>query len=368
MCRRGENIYHRKDERWEGRYHKSRKANGRILYGYVYGKSYEEVQEKLRPLKKSAEITLKLHGKSVVTFNEWSLQWLNELQTTVKPATYASYQHKLKKYLWKSLGEVPMYQMDAQAIRAAVDSWKSQGLACSSIKVFFRLLNQAMAYALKQDLIETNPCESVKLPKVDKKRVRALSLREQKKLEKVVEEDRDPRAKTINLALRTGMRIGEIAALKWDAVDLEAKLIYVNSTYQRLCYGKGKKSILQLGPPKSKSSKRVIPLSDKAYTLLKKLKKTAESDFVFTTKGKPCEPRLLTKHFHRILKKAKLSGIHFHQLRHTFATRCLEAEEKLLVVSRMLGHSSQKITSDTYYDAQLKERIGVIQAMDQLVG
>ncbi|MGG5317945.1 tyrosine-type recombinase/integrase [Enterococcus sp. AZ072] len=368
MCRRGENIYHRKDERWEGRYHKGRKANGRLLYGYVYGKTLEEVQEKLRPLKKNAELTLKFYGKSVVTFNEWSIQWLNELQATLKPATYASYLHKLKKYLWKPLGELPMYQLDAKAIRSAVDSWKVEGLACSSIKVFFRLLNQAMAYAIKQGMIERNPCESVDLPKAIKERVRALSLSEQRKLEKVVETDCDPRSKTVSLALRTGMRIGEIAALKWDAVDLERRLIYVNQTYQRICYGNGKKSELQLGPPKSQTSQRVIPMSDKVCSLLENLKTNTTADFVFTTKGKPCEPRLLTKHFHRILKKAKLIGIHFHQLRHTFATRCLEAEEKIFPVSRLLGHYSVQLTSDIYYDSQLGERIDVVTSMDKLVG
>lgn len=365
MCKRGENIYLRKDERWEGRYHKGRKVNGRILYGYVYGKTLEEVREKLRPLKKSAEITLKLYGKSVVTFAEWSLQWLDELRATVKPATYASYLHKLKKYLWKALGELPMYQLDTEAVRKVVDSWTSEGLAHTSIKVFFRLLNQAMNHAIKQGIIENNPCDAVKLPKSTKERVRALSLSEQRKLEQVVEEDSDPRAKTVNLALRTGMRIGEIAALKWDAIDLESRLIYVNETYQRVSYGNGKKSKLQFGPPKSQASKRVIPMSNKVHTLLKKLKINAVSEFVFTTKEKPCEPRLLTKHFHRLLEKAKLEGFHFHQLRHTFATRCLEAKEKIHIVSRILGHSSIQLTSNIYYDSQLGERISVIEAMEK---
>lgn len=369
MCsRRGENIYLRKDERWEGRYHKGRKANGRIKYGYVYGKTLEEVQTKLRPLKQSAEITLKLYGKSVVTFHEWSLQWLEEVQTTVKPATYASYLHKLKKYLWKPLGELPMYQLDAEAVRKAVNSWQLEGLASSSIKVFFRLLTQAMSFAMKQGIIAKNPCDSVKLPKVTKERVRALSLSEQRKLEKVVEEDNDPRAKTVSLALRTGMRIGEIAALKWDAVDLESKLIYINETYQRVCYGNGQKSKLQLGPPKSQTSKRVIPMSNKVYTLLKSLQTNATSEFVFTTKDKPCEPRLLTRQFHRLLEKAKLKGIHFHQLRHTFATRCLEAKEKVHSVSKILGHYSVQLTSDIYYDSQMGERISVIQAMEKHIG
>lgn len=368
MCRRGENIYLRKDERWEGRYHEGRKANGRIKYGYVYGKTLEEVQAKLRPLKQRAEITLKLYGKSIITFKEWSLRWLDEIQATVKPATYASYLHKLKKYLWKSLGELPMYRLDVEAIRKLVDFWASEGLASSSIKVFFRLLNQAMRYAIKQGIIENNPCDSVDLPKAIKERVRALSLSEQRKLEQVVEEDSDPRAKTVSLALRTGMRIGEIAALKWDAVDLESRLIYVNATYQRVCYGNGQKSKLQMGPPKSQTSKRVIPMSNKVHTLLKNLKRNAVSEFVFTTKKKPCEPRLLTKQFHRLLDKAKLKGLHFHQLRHTFATRCLEAKEKVHIVSRILGHSSIQLTSDIYYDSQLGERISVIKAMEKYVG
>lgn len=367
MPKKGENIYYRKDERWEGRYHKGRKSNGKIKYGYVYGETYQEVREKLDPLKKNAEITFKLYGKSVVVFQEWSLQWLEEISTTLKPATYASYSHKLRKYLWKQFGDLSMYQMDDSAIYRAIETWQSDGLSLSSIKVFFRLLNQAMIYAVKQGLVEKNPCTSVELPKYRKEKVRALTRSEQARLEKTVEADGDTRAKAASLALGTGMRIGEIAALKWTEVDLEHNIIHVNQTYQRVTLGGRKRTSLQLGSAKSQASQRVIPMSPKIHDLLENIKKQADetSEFVFTTRGKACEPRLLTYHFHRLREKANLANIHFHQLRHTFATRCLEATGKILSVSRMLGHSSAQLTTDIYYDSMLTERVEVILAMEQ---
>lgn len=364
MSRTGENIYYRKDNRWEGRYHKGRKADGKIKYGYVYGVTYDEVKMKLAPLKRNTENTLKLFGKSAIYFNEWSQRWLNDLKPMIKPSTYSSYYHKLKKYLWEQLGDLYMFQLNQEAIKNAIRAWQKAGLSLASIKIFLRLLNQAMKYALKQGLIEDNPCENLLLPKIPKERIHALSRSEQRQLEAVVESDEDTRSQAAILALRTGMRIGEIAALRWDSIDFEREVIHVSYTYQRIKNNDTQKTELYLGPAKSQASQRVIPMSAKVRHLLLSLREKSNSEFVFTTKGKPCEPRLITYHFHRIRKKARLENIHFHQLRHTFATRCLEATANILPVSRILGHSSVQLTTDIYYDSLIAERIAVIQSME----
>ncbi|MBO1307131.1 site-specific integrase [Enterococcus sp. 669A] len=368
MGRTGECIYLRCDERWEGRYHKGRTAKGKLIYGSVYGDSYDEVKELLEPIKKSAEIMMRLYGKSIMSFKDWSAYWVEEKKATVKAATYASYMHKLKEYLWENLGRLSLYQIDDQAIAKAIEAWRYQReLAWSSIKVVFRLLKQILDQAVKQKILEVNPCEGFPLPKPVKEKVQALTLKEQKRLQEVVDAQDDVRAQSVTLAMGTGMRIGEIAALTWEEVDFDQSLIYVNNTYQRVLVD-GNKTELQLGSAKTRAAQRIIPMSKSIKKLLLELKKQANgATFVFTTNGKPCEPRLLTYHFHKIREKAGLLTVHFHQLRHTFATRCLETNADIMSVSQLLGHSSTKMTLDTYAHSNQDQKIAAIMAMDQAI-
>ncbi|MGM0216280.1 tyrosine-type recombinase/integrase [Enterococcus sp. AZ109] len=367
MARRGENIYHRKDLRWEGRYHAGRKANGQIKYGYVYGKTFEEVKEKLVPLREQAQITLAIYGKSVVTYEDFSTHWLAKRAETLKPATISSYASKLRHYLYPHLGKLSLYQINEALICQVIEVWKKTGLNMSSIKLVLRLLNQTLNTAVKQGILSTNPCENIQiqLPADRKKRVTSLTRKEQKKLRKTAMADSDERAKAVILAMETGMRIGEIAGLKWGAVDFDQRLIYVNHTYQRVTTLDGLKTVLHLGAPKTQASLREIPMSNRVHNLLKGLKQKAKSAFVFSTKGKACEPRLLTYHFHRVRAKAGMKGVHFHQLRHTFATRCLETTSQSLDVSQLLGHSSTKLTTDVYGHSMLNRRVSLIAAMEK---
>ena len=364
MARLGENIYFRKDLRWEGRYQKGRKADGKIKYGYVYGKTYEEVKEKIVPLRRHAEITRELYGKSVVAYEEWSLTWLAEQQKIVKPATYSSYFNKLKRYIWPYIGETALYQLDDSAIHRMIQAWIQTGLSLGSIKVIFRIVKQSLRYAIQKELLQKNPCEWIQLPKGPKEKIRALTPKEQLRLEKVVVTEKEDQAKAVIVAMETGMRIGEIAALKWEAVDLDKRMIQVNHTYQRVLSTTGTKTELHLGSPKSQFSQRVIPMTSKLHHLLSQLKKESTSEYVFSVKGKPCEPRLLTYHFHRMRKKARLEEIHFHQLRHTFATRCLESSGDPLNVSLILGHHSPQLTTTVYFDSLVEKRIAVVDSME----
>ncbi len=368
MARTGECIYLRHDDRWEGRYHKGRTAKGKLIYGSIYADTYEEVKQLLEPLKRSAEIMMRLHGKSIMGFKDWSEYWLEEKKKTVKPATYASYKSKLKRYLWDPLGKLSLYQIDDREIAKAIEGWRNRGIAWSSIGTVFRLLNQILKHAVSEKILDTNPCDGITLPNPAKVKVQALTKKEQKRLQKVVDNQDDARAQSVTLALGTGMRIGEIAALTWAEVDFDESLIYVNHTYQRVMV-EDHKTELQLGSAKTSAAQRIIPMSKSIRKLLLNLKKqqTEEETFVFTTNGKPCEPRLLTYHFHKIREQAGLPTVHFHQLRHTFATRCLETNADIMSVSQLLGHSSTKMTLDTYAHSNQEQKIAAIAAMDQAI-
>ncbi|WP_275115410.1 tyrosine-type recombinase/integrase [Vagococcus coleopterorum] len=125
------------------------------------------------------------------------------------------------------------------------------------------------------------------------------------------------------------------------------------------------KTKLILGAPKSEASIRVIPMTNRLYAVLKEHSKQKESSFVFSVNGHPREPRLITYHFQRIMKKAGLSDRHFHQLRHTFATRCNESTSDITSLSVLMGHHSTKMTLDIYTDSLLEQRIKVIEQMEQ---
>lgn len=366
QTRKGDNIYYRKDGRWEGRYAIGRKSNGRLKYGYVYGKSYQTVKEKLFPLKKQAERMMELYGKSLMTYNEWIIQWKKDVQRSIKASTFSNYSYKLSRYLLPYLGDIPLYQLTTKKIQETVDQFAENKLSPTSIQSIICLLKKTLNDARKQGLLYINPCDSVHLPKRRVQKVRALTREQQRNLMQAVERCNDDKAQAATLALNTGMRIGEVAALRWENVDFVRGILMVNQTCTRIQTRKEKKTEVSYDSVKSAASHRIIPMNQKVQELLKRLEKKKTSEFVFSIGRKGCEPRLLTHYFHQVRKRAKLENIHFHQLRHTFATRCLEANVGIASVSALLGHSSTKMTLDVYSDSMMEERVTAVYAIEAL--
>lgn len=365
--RKGENIYLRKDGRWEGRYPKGRKLNGRIKYGYVYGKSYQEVKQALYPLKLHYHSLQQIQGISAETFGEWASEWLTEVQEEVKPSTLSSYYYKLTKYVFPLIQEVPLNELTLETGKSLLKKLQRK-LARSTIQVIFRIVNKCLNRAKSIGRLHTNPFSELKLPRTKQKKIRALTLSEQKRVMKIATEEKKGRGLPVLLALYSGMRIGEIAALRWEDIDFETNLISVQHTYQRIpSIHSMKKTQLIFADSKTEASVRVIPMSQTLRKLLLKHRKHTKGSFVFSTNGQPCEPRLLTYHFHRIRLKAGLVQIHFHQLRHTFATRCLEVKKDISSVSALLGHASTQMTLDTYVDAMMEQRYQVIHELEQAI-
>ncbi|MBU5359591.1 site-specific integrase [Enterococcus raffinosus] len=366
--RKGENIYLRKDGRWEGRYPKGRKLNGRLKYGYIYGKSYTEVRQKLYPLKIQYQSLQQVKGVSADTFEEWTMEWLNEIQEEVKPSTFASYYYKITKYILPVLKDIPLNELTIENGKILL-RYLQKMLSQSTVQVVFRILNKCLNYAKKLGKLVSNPISELQLPKSKRRKVRALTVSEQKRMMRAASQEKKGRGIPTLLSLHSGMRIGEIAALKWSDIDFEADLIHVHHTYQRVGTTELKqKTQLILADSKTEASVRVIPLSPTLKALLKQHQKKSKGSFVFSTNGQPCEPRLLTYHFHKIRERAGLTEIHFHQLRHTFATRCLEVKKDIPSVSALLGHASTQMTLDTYVDAMLDQRFSVIYKMDDYFG
>ncbi|EOI51893.1 tyrosine-type recombinase/integrase [Enterococcus gilvus] len=354
MSKKGENIYKRKDNRWEGRYKKGRKENGTIQYGYVYGKTYSEVKERLYTEKFKYLSIIETNGECTLTYQSYCLKWLERRKIVLKKSTYATYLYKLKKYVFPYIGERPLNQISRETIQTMIATWIDQSLQATTIHVTYQIMKQPLYEAYQEELIAKFPCKNVLLPKRQPQKIKSISRLEEVKIEKQAKKLSLTKALPVLLALKSGLRIGEVAALRWEDVDLNKRLIKIKSTYQRIPYPNGnEKSELLLAPAKTHNSAREIPISPNLYKWLKRGYKKAVGPFVCSETQWPKEPRLLTYHFHQLLKKCGLEGIHFHQLRHTFATRCLEAQGNITAISALLGHASAKMTLDTYTDADI---------------
>ncbi|GCF95941.1 site-specific integrase [Enterococcus florum] len=363
--RRGENIYKRKDGRWEGRYKKGKKANGKTKYGSVYGRTLSEVRSKLYPLKSKYQEIRGKYGESSMSLEWWGTSWLTEMKQEVKESTYANYQYKLTHYVFPVIGTYALNELTPEIGAILLTHLQKKQLSASTIRVIFRILNQCLNQAKSKEYVTENSFTEIKLPKAGKEKARALTREEQRRLEKTANTEKANAGFPVLLALHSGLRIGEIAALQWEDIDFQTNLIRVRHTLQRV--KRDHQTELILTSSKTDSSVRTIPLSDTMRILLWEHKKQAISKFVFSTNGHAIEPRLLTYHFHKIRKKVGLEQIHFHQLRHTFATRCIETQGDIASVSAILGHRSTQMTLDTYTDALIEQRVRVVKQMEKAI-
>lgn len=179
VMRKGENIYLRKDGRWEGRYSKGRKSNGKIKYGYVYGKSYTEVRQKIFPLRIQYHTIQQVQGFANETFEEWASYWLSYVQHDVKPSTFSSYYYKMNNYVLPMIKDVPLNELSLEQGKKILQNINGK-LAKSTIQVIFRILNKCLNYAKKCGKIFSNPFSNLQLPKAKKTKVSALTRPEQK--------------------------------------------------------------------------------------------------------------------------------------------------------------------------------------------
>lgn len=329
MARRGENIYKRKDGRYEGRYICNYDVFGKAKYRSVYAHSYAEVKEKLRILKSGIEQNGR---KTNLTVSDWMKIWLNGRQD-IKLSTKQLYQRTINNHINPKLGKFQLQNLNADVIQLFVSSLQ---YAPATTKLIFAVLKLALKAAQSKNLI-SNIYSEVELPKKDQKNLKILSLSEQYRLESVLLYPNDI---GVLICLYTGIRIGELCALKWENIDFEKAQLNVCGTQSRI---NGK---LVITTPKSKSSIRTIPIPDILLSKLKETKKTG--DFVLHSPRGMMDVRSYSRYFKGVLKRAGLNDIKFHSLRHNFATRALEVGMDYKTLSEILGHASVKTTMDLY--------------------
>ena len=346
MPRRGENIFKRKDGRWEARFIAEVTMDGKKKYGSVYAKTYKEVKAKQQIYINQPQLASQSGQEK--TLGTIMTEWLTESKNQLKISSYRKYQALIRNHL-SLISGLQLKHITADIISQFTDRLISceNPLSRETVNQILIVLGMALGYAKEH---YKAICPDIHLLKCSKSGVRVLSMSEQQLLVKHLQEQNDGFNFGILLALYTGMRIGEVCALQWEDISIET--IHINKTMQRVQTDNGKTVVMILSP-KTNSSNRVIPIPQALLSAIAARRK--KNGFVLTQKnGRLVEPRLLQNRFAKAAKECGLENTHFHTLRHTFATRCIEAGVDVKTLSEILGHSDVKTTLNRYVHPSLE--------------
>ena len=346
------NIYQRKDGLYEVRISLGKDENGKRHYRSFYGYTAEEAEFKMLSAREPVTTITDL---TEMTVKELTMEYLSIIKPRLKESSRANYRMKAEKHIIPAFGDYKCGLLKADAIYAFIEKKLKAGLSTRYVTDIIVLLKSIYRYANLVYGIR-NCLEGLVMPKKTKTEIVILRQTEQSSLMSYLSADLDLNALGIILSLHTGIRIGELCALQWKNIDLENRTITVNKTIQRIRNYNGKhKTKLVITEPKSQSSKRVIPIPDFLVAMLERFKDSAEK-FVLSGKYSPVEPRTVQYRFVSVLKKANLPSVHFHSLRHAFATNCVAVGFDVKTLSEILGHSSVEITLDRYVHSSLERK------------
>lgn len=362
MSKRGENIYKRKDGRWEGRYltYKDRAKK----YISVYGRTYAAVKDKLLIAKQNAAVSQTENNLPDCTLTMQNLfaKWLREKATVIKLSSYIRYTGLLNTHLLPALGGCAVSKLTVQKIAAFLQDKlhngrldKKGGLSAKTIADILCLIKSAVKMALRDfNLPQAAAILTMRPPiSIRSRKPEILNENECANLSRQIMQRPESEAAAILFCLNTGLRLGEVCALRWADIDFEAKTLTVSHTVQRVT--QNGKSVLLLQSPKTEAGKRTIPLTAEIILMLQNRKKKHSGEYVFGS-NKPLEPRTLQYRFAALLKKCNIHKRNFHTLRHTFASRFVALGGDVKSLSEILGHSNIRTTMQLYVHPSLEQK------------
>lgn len=294
MARKGDNIYKRKDGRWEGRYQKSTEPDGSTKYGYIYGKNYSEVKQKLIVAK--GEILLSSLPTRVseytCSFGVVAGEWLEHCHITLKHSSYIKYTNLLRSYILPDLDAISMSDIYPAQIQKLCDDLLSsggkngKGLSTKTVCDVLCVIRSVLKFAQSKgySVSYTGKEYSVKSSQPP---IRVLSRQEQDVLLKYLINTKNLKNAGLLLCLFTGIRLGELCALKWEDTSITERLISISRTMQRVQISNSDNDVktqIIITAPKSSTSNRVIPLTDELIDVLRLISPKQEVFFYPATK------------------------------------------------------------------------------------
>ena len=355
MARRGQNegsIYKRKDGRWAAVVNLGYKDGKRWRKSF-YGRTRHEVQEKLTQAHHSRQRGLPLPPERQ-TVESFLQKWLVEcVGMSVRPRTYEGYAGHVRLHISPVLGRIRLAALSPQDVQSFLNRKLREGYSPRTVQYMRAVLRRALGHALRWGLVARNVATLVDPPRVERPEVVPFSLEQARVFLNAIKGDRLEAFYSVVLAI--GLRRGEALGLRWGDVDLDAGILTVRGSLQRI------DGRLQLFAPKTSRSRRTIALPQTAVAALRRHRvqqlqerlfagsRWQDTSFVFTTlTGTPFDPRNVYRHFQRALKRAGLPSKRIHDLRHTCASFLLAQDVHPRVVMEILGHSQIGLTMNTY--------------------
>lgn len=348
-------IHKRKDGRWEGRYVIGRNEKGLPKTKNVLAKTKRECEEKLKALRDSIRGAEPERPRADMTFGTWMDRWYQtECRSATRPKTQADYENRIYQHIIPELGHIPLAKLTPgdlqqfyirlkQGGRLLRTEEYGPGLSDRMVKSCHVTCRVALDRAVAQGLILKNPALTCKVPTTHPKEMQVLTQEEMQRL--LIQAKENDCYELLLLELSTGLRRGELLALRWDDLDFQTGELRIERQVQRV---KGELTVTQ---PKTKSSSRTVILPEPVLDILKGYRKNVNSQWIFPSPKKedsPLDPTAVRKKLAIVLKRAGCKHVRFHDLRHTFATNALEHGMDIKTLSAVIGHVSSATTLNVY--------------------
>ncbi len=302
-----------------------------------------------------------------ILFSQVCSEWLNMKRLCIKQSTYANYYRVITNHIEPEMGGLTLGELNSSKVNSFVYDKlnhgrldQSGGLGNKTVRDICCILKSIIRYAEDEYQMGTLAHNSV-IPKKIKKDMQVLSREEMRQLEKYLRRvPEENRCAGMLICMYTGLRLGEICALKWKDIDLQKEVIHIRHTIQRISIQdtvSNKKTTIIMDAPKSSCSHRTIPIPQSIQSVLWNLyHEEYKEEFFLTNSQKLIEPRNYQYFFKRCLQKAGIRNVNFHILRHTFASLCVEAGFDIKTLSEIMGHSNTTITLSYYVHSSLENK------------
>ncbi|MCI9397865.1 MAG: site-specific integrase [Lachnospiraceae bacterium] len=357
-------ICKRKDGRWCAAFY-----DETYVRHFVYGKTQAEVKKKLKEKRNEKNVEKPVKDQQEqqgLTFQEWIEQFLvNYKKNEIKITTYEGYIRIYRKHIKDTqIGKAALDQVTTEILQAYYNDKLNDGYNSKTVRAISIVIGAALNMAVKLKMLSENPNRYTSIPKKKKYEAAVLNVEEVRRI--VKEAKAEEIYPIVVTTVYTGMRKGEVMALKWENVDFQSRRIYIKNSLCRIGADqpdeKGRRHArYEILEPKTKESIRMVPMVDEVYDALMLQKERQESDkqkyreiymdqgLVFAEMcGDYLPQRQFMDKYHAFLRKYDITDIRFHDLRHTFATLLIESDVSMKVVQELLGHSSITTSMDIY--------------------